>query len=328
MWARSPTLWAAGWDCCLAAGYAADHVHRIDVVTADASLRHVTTKSDPDLFWALRGGRDNFGVVTGLEVDLVPVARLYGGGLFFDAGLVADVLDTYLHWTTTVPDELSSSVALIPFPDIPAIPESMRGRYGAHVRIAYTGDAEAGERLVAPLRAVGPRLIDTLDEMPYTAASSIYNDPTEPHAYSADNAMLGELDTTAVRTVLDLAGPDAPVPCIVQLRHLGGAVARPPAVENAVGHRDAQYLLVVLSPLGTFDVGTVRSVHRHLIEALAPWTIGRCLNYMYGEKTSTDRVRTAYDRDDYQRLSELKAVYDPTNIFRLNHNIPPATKIS
>ncbi len=307
-------------------GYAADHVRRIDVVTADGQLRHITAHSDPDLFWALRGGRDNFGVVTGLGIDLFPVARLYGGGLFFDTELVADVLDAYRHWTTTVPDELTSSVALIPFPDIPQVPEPLRGRFVAHVRIAYAGDAEAAKRLVAPLRAVGSRLMDTLEEMPYTAAGSIYNDPTNPHAYSADNAMLRELDASALRAVLELAGPDAPVPCIVQLRHLGGALARPPAIANSVGHRDAQYLLIVLSPLDGFDISTVRLVHQGLIEALAPWTTGRCLNYMYGEKSSAEQVRTAYDPDDYRRLAELKAVYDPTNIFRLNHNIPPATE--
>jgi Berberine and berberine like len=138
--------------------------------------------------------------------------------------------------------------------------------------------------------------------------------------------MLRDLETTAARTVLDLAGPEAPVPCIVQLRHLGGALARQPAVESAVGHRDARYMLSVLSPLVRFDIGAVRPVHQRLIDALAPWTIGRCLNYMYGEKATTDRVRTAYDPDDYQRLAEIKAVYDPANIFRLNHNIPPATK--
>jgi FAD/FMN-containing dehydrogenase len=95
---------------------------------------------------------------------------------------------------------------------------------------------------------------------------------------------------------------------------------------GAVGHRDAQYILIVLSPLDGFDIGTVGPVHQRLIEALAPWTTGRCLNYMYGEKATTDQVRTAYDPDDYRRLTELKAVYDPANIFRLNHNIPPATE--
>ncbi len=309
-------------------GYAADHVRSIEVVTADARLHLVTADREPDLFWALRGGRDNFGVVTGIEVDLFPVARLYGGGFSFDGEMALDVLNAYRHWTTTVPEEMTSSVALVPFPDVPAVPEPLRGRHVAQVRIAYTGDAETGHRLVEPLREVGPRLMDTLGDMPYTASGSIHNDPAHPIAYTADNAMLSDLDGSALRTVLELAGPGAPVPCIVELRHLGGALSRPPTVGNAVGHRDARYLFSVLSRLDGADASVVRSVHQRLIEALAPWSSGRFLNYMYGEKPTTEQVRTAYDPDDYRRLTELKGVYDPTNTFRLNHNIPPATEPS
>ncbi|MGI9049681.1 MAG: FAD-binding oxidoreductase [Rubrobacteraceae bacterium] len=309
-------------------GYAADHVRSIEVVTADGCLRHVTAESDPDLFWALLGGRDNYGVVTGMEIDLVPVSRLWGGGLFFDGGMATDVLDAYREWTSTVPDELTSSVGMIPFPDIEAVPEPLRGRYVVHVRIAYTDGAEAGEKLVAPLRAVGPRLIDTLVEMPFTESGSIHNEPVAPHSYSADNAMLRDFDTSAARTILDLAGPDAPIPCVVQLRHLGGALARPPSAPNSVGHRDAEYLLGILSPLEGFDIDTVRSVHQRLMEELAPLTIGRCLNYMYGEKPTAGQVRSAYEVGDYRRLTELKVVYDPDNMFRLNHNIPPDHRVS
>jgi FAD/FMN-containing dehydrogenase len=303
-------------------GYAADHVRAVDVVTADGSPRHVTADSDPDLFWALRGGRDNFGVATALEVELVPLARLYGGGLFF-AEAVPDAVHAYLQWTATVPEEMTSSVGLIPFPDIPAVPEPLRGRYVAHIRIAYTGDVEEGERLVAPLRAVGPRLIDGLQDMPYTASGSIYNDPVAPDAYYGNSAMLSSLDASTLQTVLDVAGPDAPVPCIVELRHLGGALARPPAVPNAVGHREAQHVLRTISPLAAADLDAIRPVHDRLFEALAPSTLGRCLNFIYGPHTA-DQTRSAYDEDDYVRLTELKAVYDPANLFRLNHNIVPA----
>ncbi|WP_317891379.1 FAD-binding oxidoreductase [Saccharopolyspora pogona] len=159
-------------------GYTADHVRSIEVVTADGQLRRVTAESDPELFWALRGAGGNFGVVTGMEVDLMPVSHLYGGALYFDAHLIGDLLRAWQEWTRDVPDEMTSSVALVPFPDIPALPEPLRGRHVVHVRIAYAGDPAAGEELVEPLRAVGPRLIDSVREMPYREVGSICNDPS------------------------------------------------------------------------------------------------------------------------------------------------------
>jgi hypothetical protein len=107
------------------------------------------------------------------------------------------------------------------------------------------------------------------------------------------------------------------------VNHLDGALSRPPAAANAVGHRGARYLLRVLSPLASADIGAVRRVHGRLLEALAPWTAGRALGFLFGA-SSVEQVRSAYEPDDYRRLTELKAVYDPGNIFRLNHNIPPA----
>jgi hypothetical protein len=111
----------------------------------------------------------------------------------------------------------------------------------------------------------------------------------------------------------------------VQVNHLGGALARPPAAANAVGHRDAKYLLRVLSPLGSVDAGTVKRVHRGLLEELAPWTTGSAVGFLFGEST-VEQVRSAYEPDDYRRLTELKTVYDPDNTFRLNHNIPPGRR--
>jgi FAD/FMN-containing dehydrogenase len=305
-------------------GYAADHVRSIDVVTADGQLRYVTEDSDPDLFWALRGGRDNFGVVTGIEIDLMPITTLYGGGLFFAAESATEVFDTYVQWTTTVPDEMTSSIALISFPDVPALPPPLRGRYIVHVRIAYAADdLGAGERLVAPLRAIGP-FIDTVGELAYTAAGSIHNDPVAPGTFESGTTLLGELDIAAVRAILELAGPHAPVPHVVELRHLGGRLAHPSAVGNAVGNRDARYALNVVSRLERADITDVRPAHERIFEAIAPWsTGGRALNFMNGQNDAK-HVRSAYDPKDYQRLTEIKAVYDPENTFRLNHNIPPA----
>ncbi|MCJ1680429.1 FAD-binding oxidoreductase [Streptomyces sp. APSN-46.1] len=304
-------------------GYAADHIRAIDVVTADGQLRHVTGESDPDLFWALRGGRGSLGVVTGLEVDLVPVERLYGGGLYFDGSLAEHVVNAYLRWTGTVPDEMTSSIALVPLPDIPALPPPLRGRYVVHVRVAYLGDAETGERLVAPLRALGPALADSVRELPYAESGSIHNDPVQPAPYIGTNAMTRDLDEGLVKTVLELTGPQAPVTCIVEIRHLGGALAQPPAVANAVGNRDARYMLAVLNRVAPDNLDATRAAHARLIEALEPVTTGRSLNFLYGENATAEQVRMAYDPKDYLRLREIKAVYDPANIFRLTHNIPP-----
>lgn len=273
-------------------GYAADHVHGIEVVTAEGRLRHVSADDGADLFWALRGGRDNFGVVTALEVGLVPVTRLYGGGLYFDADLAAGALHAYVEWTRTLPDAMTSSLALVPFPDMPQIPEPLRGRFVTHVRIAFTGGAAEGEALVAPLRALGPRLLNTLGELPYTAGDSIHHDPTDPMPYTGTNVLLDDLDADAPERVLELAGPGAPDPCIVELRHLGGALARPPATANAVGHRDAQYLLAVLSKLPSgADPAPSRAVQGRLLDALAPWTRGRSLNFLGHDGGARGRPR-------------------------------------
>jgi hypothetical protein len=303
-------------------GYAADHVLAVDVVTADATLRHVTADSDPDLFWALLGGRGNFGVATSIEVQLFPVSELYGGGLFFDAALVPDILDAYRSWTATVPNEMTSSIALVPFPDVSRLPETVRGRYAAHLRIAYDGDPAAGERLVAPLREVGPCLFDALGVIPYAEFGSIYNDPLIPMGYYSTNALLSTLEAETVSSVLQLAGPNAKLPCVIEVRHLGGALKRPAA--NSVGHRDAGFLLTVLTRLIQPNFGEVRALHRRLSDVLERWSIGTGLNFLYGEKADAEQVRRAYDPEDYRRLATLKAGYDPANIFRGTHNIPPA----
>ncbi|MCX4823079.1 FAD-binding oxidoreductase [Streptomyces sp. NBC_01142] len=301
-------------------GYAADHVRALDVVTADAELRHVTPDSDPDLFWALLGGGHNFGVVTALEMDLVPVARLYGGSLLFGAELVEKAVGTYLEWTADLPDEVTSSMAMVQFPDLPMVPELLRGRYTASIRVAYTGDAAEGERLVAPLRAIGPTLGDSLREMPYTDSHTIHSDPDFPHAYYGDSAVLRDLDVRSARQVLALTGPDAPAMTVVQINHLGGALARDPQTPNAVPFRDARCLVRLLNPLDGTERETVHALHGQVFGVLRPLTMGRALNFAFG---AGDRTQGLYDPETLKRLAGLKSLYDPANLFRQNYNISP-----
>ncbi|MFH9425654.1 FAD-binding oxidoreductase [Streptomyces sp. NPDC017529] len=292
-------------------GYASDRVRAVELVTADGELRRVSEAHDPELFRALLGGGHGLGVVTGLEFGLVPVGRVYGGQLVFGAELLDEVLAAYLAWTEEVPDALTSSVGLIAYPDVAGMPPHLRGRYLAQIRIAFTGAAQEGERLVAPLRAVGPRVADTLREMPYTESHTIHQDPETPHAYDGDSVMLGGLDAAALRAVAALTGPDAPVMCVVQLNHLGGALTEG---AGSVGHRDARYLLRLLSPLDGTDAGTVRALHEEVRAVLAPWAVGRSVNFLFGDHG--DKAADAYEEAVYQRLGDVKEAWDPENVFR------------
>ncbi|MEU0486118.1 FAD-binding oxidoreductase [Streptosporangium sp. NPDC006013] len=307
-------------------GWAADHVRGIEVVTADGRLRTATPDRYGDLFWALRGGKGNFGVVTSLEIGLVAVSRLYGGGLYFPGEAAGGVLHAWRRWTASVPEELTSSVALLRLPDLPDLPAPLRGRFVVHVRIAYLGSAARGEELLRPLREIGGRIADTVGDMPYRAVAAIHADPTEPTPYHERSMMLRELPGPAVDTLLELAGPGADCPIdMVELRHLGGALARTPEVPNATGNRAAAYSLSAVSPAGPQQTDEVTGYPELLLQRMTPWSTGRSfLNFLGGPDTA-GQVRDAYAPEDWARLTGIKAVYDPDNLFRINHNIPPTS---
>lgn len=302
-------------------GYAADHVRELEMVLADGSLVTATPEQHPDLFWAARGGKDNFGVVTHLVTDLVPVARLYGGGIFYAGESAAEVLGAYRTWVETVPDELTSSIAMVRFPPIEQIPEPLRGRFVVHLRISYTGSSEKGVDLLRPMREVAPALIDSVREMPYAEVATIHNDPTEPAPSVESSAALRALDQDAVDVLLKEAGPAVDVPLVaVELRHLGGALSRPPARPNPI-RRDARFSLFVVSVAFPGTEQAARECQDRLIEALTPWRLGPYASFLASNITDPAE---AFTPADYARLRQVKATYDPENRFRINHNIPPA----
>jgi len=262
-------------------GYAADHVLSIDLVTPGGEFRHVTADSDPDLFWALRGGRDGFGVVTAMEIGLVAVPRVYGGGLMFDVEHAGAVLGAYREWTATLPETVTTSVGMIVGQVV-------------HVRIAATEDVD---HLLAPLRELGPRT-DQVGWLPFTEAGSIYRDPDTAHGYYGDNVLLSDLPARALDTVRELAGS-----YILDLRHLGGALSRPPEVPNAVPYRSARFILRVLSPVEGADLAQVRAGHQRIFDVVAPWTIGRALNFVYGPHEGGPEV---HDAATARRLAEIR----------------------
>lgn len=300
-------------------GFAADQVTAIDVVTPDGRPRTATAEQNTDLFWALRGGKGNFGVVSAIEFTLMPVDRFYGGGLFFPGEFAGEVLEAWRTWTASVPEEMSSSLALLRMPDMEPIPQFLRGRLVVHIRIAHLGAGEEGERLVGPLRASAPVMVDTLAQMPYTRFADIHNDPAFPIPYNERSLMLRELGADAAKDLLALAGPGSNCTDImVELRHMGGALGRPPAVASAIDHREAAFCLATLQLPGPRP--------ELVVDAMAHWGTGRSyLNFLAGTHTA-QLAEQGYGPATYARLGEIKARYDPDNLFRFNHNIVPRAK--
>jgi FAD/FMN-containing dehydrogenase len=318
-------------------GFAADHVRSIELVTADGRLRRVSAGGDdsagparggdPDLFWALRGAGANFGVVTALEVDLFPVARLLGGELCFGGELGADVVHAYVEWARAVPEAMASSLMLMRYPDDPAMPPELRGRHVTHVRLAWSGteesdDLAAGHPWVERLRGIGPRLVDTVRTMPYTEVGTIHHEPVDEPVPAFDrNVLLRDLDGAAASALWRHAGPDAAAPLLAEVRAWGGALSRPPAVPNAVGGRDARFSLMGIAGPDPAD----RARRDEMLDALAPWgTGGTYLNFCGVEDGVGGAVRRAHGPGDLARLRALKAIHDPGNMFRVNFNVAPS----
>ncbi|MEV5715519.1 FAD-binding oxidoreductase [Amycolatopsis mediterranei] len=293
-------------------GRAADHVRALDVVTADGELRRAEPGSD--LFWALRGGRDGFGVVTAMEFDLLPVSGLYGGSLTFGSADVPAALRAWRTWSAAAPDTLTTSLAMIRYPDLPVVPEPVRGRHVAQVRIAYLG--EGGDDLVAPLRVVAPALADTLRPMPFTESGSIAAEPRQPHGYHGTNATVSQLNDAMLDAIVEHAGPGAAAPPVLIIDRLGGALARTPETPGVGWDRSAEFVVRALSMVGDDGVAAIRSAHAKLFDALAPWATGRLLPFVYGEHSPEELAESVFPAADLRRLRELKSRYDAGNVFR------------
>jgi FAD/FMN-containing dehydrogenase len=305
-------------------GYAADHVHSFEVVTADGRLRQVDAHTEPDLFWALRGGKGNFGVVTALQFDVFAVPRLYGGALYFPGQRMADVLHAWTAWHPDTPETLVTSIAVMRMPSTPEIPEALRGQFLIAVRIAYHGTRADGEHLLAPLRAAAPTVLDTVQDMPYTEVASIHNEPTDPVPYYERGIMLREFPATAQDKLIDLVGPHSSTTlAIAELRALGGAWDREPAVPNAVATRGLPYSLLAVAAGPLTQEPQLKAAVADLLDGMQPWQGERRYPNNLAPDEAADTA-AIYGPQNYQRLAAIKKTYDPDNTFRLNHNIAPA----
>src|SRR5699024_10290047 len=303
-------------------GLAADHVHALEVVTPGGQLRRASPTEGTDLFWALRGGGGNFGIVTGMEIALFPVTLIYGGCLFFDLAEAPGVVRNWREWTDTVDEAMTSGMAVVPFPDVSGVPEAMRGKQVAQLQISYCGSAERGRDLLQPLREIQPVLRDTVREVPYAQSGHVFDEPAQPHGYSGNTVLLDDLDPRTLTMLVSRLGPASPEPRVLRIRHLGGALARQPHIPNAVGHRDAAYSLGTLTAGDPATEDQESFPDRELLGLFADHILGTSLNFSFGPLEHHD-IRAAFAPADYRRLARLRAEYDPHGLLRPNHPIPP-----
>jgi FAD binding domain/Berberine and berberine like len=303
-------------------GLSANSVRAIELVTADGRLRRVDHRNEPELFWALRGGGGNFGLVTAVEIDLYAIPEVYAGVLFFPWERSSEVLHAWHAWTKTVPDEVTSVGRILQFPDLDELPPFLRARNFVVVEAFILTDEAEGRKLLEPIRALGPE-IDTVAMVPPVGLAELHMDPPNPVPYAGAHHILGDLDADAIETVVEFAGPGSGSPLVsYEIRHIGGAFARPEPHHGSLGTLDGSFL--------TFGIGMVvdeesaHSVHEALKlidEKMARYANGR--EYLNFAEDPTDSSRF-YRPEAYRRLRAVKAEVDPGNLFRANHPIPPA----
>ncbi|MGH7921904.1 MAG: FAD-binding oxidoreductase [Candidatus Dormibacteraceae bacterium] len=303
-------------------GFSADRVCSLEVVTADGKLHRVDADTDPELFWALRGGAGNVGIVTEMTVELVEVASILAGGIFFAAEHIPRVLRAYREWSATLPDVTSTSLAVLRLPPLPDIPEPLRGRIVAHLRFCHVGDPGDGERQVSLMRSICPVLMDTVHEMPYREIDTIHQDPQHPVPVYERSLLLRELTEETVAALLGVVGPEVHSTVMVcELRQMGGALRSRPCAPSAVGGRDAAFALIVIGALAPPITSQVPPDVDRVIASVAPWSTGQTLLNLHGAPgDEADRSR-AWDPATYERLRDLVRRVDPAGLFCFGHAI-------
>ena len=301
-------------------GLTIDNLLAAELVTADGELLTVDEASHPDLFWAIRGGGGNFGVATRFKYRLHEMNGFVGGMLVLPA--TADTIAGFMQAADKAPDELSTIANVMNCPPMPFLPEEVHGQIVILAMLAHTGDVAAGERAIAPFRNLAPPLADLVKPMPYPEMYPPDDESYRPTAFD-HTLFVDSVDRSRAQTIVDhLDSSDASLRA-VQLRALGGAVARVPVDATAFAHRERRIMAVVVSFYeGPDDLPRRRAWVEGLVAALDQGVPGAYVNFLRDE--GEERIRAAYPGATWDRLVAVKARYDPTNLFRLNQNVRPA----
>jgi FAD/FMN-containing dehydrogenase len=302
-------------------GLTIDDLIAADVVTADGQVRRVDADNDPDLFWAIRGGGGNFGVVTRFQFRLHELDEILGGMLMLPA--TPDVIASAVAQADAAPEELSSILSVMLAPPMPFVPEEHRGRPVVLALLAHTGGGEAGEHAIAPFRALATPLVDMVRPMRYPELYEMGEAPS-PVAATFRNIFVDSVDRDAAEAILGhLDEASAPM-FAVQLRVLGGAIARVPVDATAYAHRKRKIMVNIAAMYERVDEAPVHEAWADGLAAkLDRGQPGAYVGFLGDE--GVDRVHEAYPGATWDRLAAIKRRYDPANVFRLNQNVAPAT---
>ncbi|ANF32319.1 FAD-binding protein [Leifsonia xyli] len=297
-------------------GFTADWVRGFRVVTADGRILTADRTTNSDLFWALRGGKGGLCVVTEMTLELVPLRSLYGGSVFFEGGAIEPALRAWIDWSAELPDEATTSVALLSIPDVEGPPPPLRGRTVLSVRFAYPGDSAEGERLFAPIRAAAPLYLDFVTEMPTTAVASIHNDPEQGTPAWIRGYMLDTFGQDAGDVILELAGPGSGSPFLsVELRQIGGATARDTDDGTSIGGRDAGYTLAVLAADPSTFAEAAPARAKAISDALAD-RISAVTNVNFiGDLSDRAAFESGWPPPVQERLTAARLQWDPEKVF-------------
>ena len=308
-------------------GLACDNLLSADVVTADGRLLSASAVQNEDLFWGLRGGGGNFGVVTSFEFRLHPVGPVvFGGALFYELERAYELLRFYRDWAPTLPDELTTMLAFITAPPLPFVPQTLHGTKMIALALCWTGALGEGESALAAVRGFGPPAAEHVGPLPYRVLQGMFDAsaPRGIHSYWKSE-YLAELEDGAIEALLAGADGSASPLSALHVHHVEGAVARTPENATAFGRRDARYVVNAIGMwagpgLQDREIANVRTTAA-AVRRFSPG--GAYLNFFDADEGDA-RIRAAYGDAKYERLVGLKDRYDPDNLFRLNQNIRPA----
>ena len=302
-------------------GLTIDSLLAAEVVTADGQLLHVDDKSHPDLFWAIRGGGGNFGVATRFKFQLQKVDSVYGGMLILPA--TEDVVAGFIAVAEAAPDELSTIANVMTAPPMPFLPAEVHGKLIIMAMMVYAGDPVEGEKVIAPLRALATPYADMLHPMHYPEMYPPEEGGGDYHPVAASRTMfIDRVDRSVAETILNHLKASTGSMAVTQLRVLGGAMARVPVETTAFAHRKSR-IMAHLAALyeNPAEKQTHESWVANFADAIRQSDNGVYVNFVGNEGEA--QIRAAYPGKTWDRLRQVKAKYDPMNLFRLNQNIPP-----